>query len=90
MKVVVTGGSGKLGRWVVRNLISDAGGTAPYEVTVLDRVERSDDDGTRYFPGDVQDLGQVSGALAGADPTTHITVSSDVPSDPRFWSVAEL
>ena len=24
------------------------------------------------------------------DPTTHITVSIDVLSDPRFWSVADL
>ena len=66
MKVVVTGGSGKLGRWVVRNLISDAGRTVPHEVTVFDRVEKPDDDGARYLPGDVQDLGQVFGALAGA------------------------
>ena len=87
MKVVVTGGSGKLGRWVVRNLISDAGRTVPHEVTVFDRVEKPDDDGARYLPGDVQDLGQVFGALAGAEAIIHlagIPTHSVAPNEDTF------
>ncbi len=87
MKVVVTGGVGKLGRWVVRNLISDAGGTARHEVTVFDRADRLDDDGVRYIPGDVQDLGHVFGALAGADAVIHlagIPTHSVAPNEDTF------
>jgi nucleoside-diphosphate-sugar epimerase len=34
MKILVTGGIGKVGQWVVRELLDGAA----YEVTVLDRV----------------------------------------------------
>ncbi len=87
MKVVVTGGSGKLGRWVVRELNSDASGPAPHEVTVFDRVKSPDDDGARFLPGDVQDLGQVFGALAGAEAVIHlagIPTHSVAPNEDTF------
>ena len=87
MKVVVTGGSGKLGRWVVRELNSDASGPAPHEVTVFDRVKTPDVDGARFLPGDVQDLGQVFGALAGAEAVIHlagIPTHSVAPNEDTF------
>ncbi len=72
MRIVVTGGSGKLGRWVVRELMSDAAGSTPHEVTVFDRAPTPDGEDVRYLPGDIQDLGQVYGALAGADAVIHM------------------
>jgi len=38
MKVLVTGGAGKVGQWVIRALLDGAGQQSPHEVTVLDRV----------------------------------------------------
>jgi len=87
LKVVVTGGSGKIGRWVVRELVSDAGGATPHEVTVFDRAPTSDDDGARFLPGDIQDLGQVFGVLAGADAVIHlagIPTHSVAPNEDTF------
>jgi nucleoside-diphosphate-sugar epimerase len=72
MKVVVTGGSGKLGQWVVRELVADTDGRTPHEVTVFDRVPGPAHDRVRYLGGDVVDLGQVIGAVAGADAVIHL------------------
>ncbi len=66
MRVVVTGGAGKAGRWVVREL-------APaHDVTVLDQSPYPGDENIRYSPGDIVDLGHVVGALAGADAVIHL------------------
>ncbi len=72
MKVTVTGGVGKLGQWVVRELLApDEQGTT-HEVTVLDRVAGPEQPGVRYLVGDVEDLGQVYGAIAGAEAVIHL------------------
>lgn len=72
MKVVVTGGSGKLGRRVTAELLTGAGNAPPHEVTVFDQALGADLAGARYLPGDIQDLGHVYGALAGADSVIHL------------------
>ncbi|HLH21895.1 MAG TPA: NAD(P)-dependent oxidoreductase [Chloroflexota bacterium] len=72
LKVVVTGGLGKLGRWVVAELLDTSGGRPAHIVTVFDRVPGPEDQRVRYLAGDVQDLGQVVGALAGADAVIHL------------------
>lgn len=59
MRVAVTGGSGKLGRAVVRDL-TDHG----HEVYVLDAVA---DDPEAVIVTDLTDYGQVLGALSGVD-----------------------
>ena len=87
MKIVVTGGSGKIGQWIVRELVSDASGSAPHEVTVFDRARRSDDVGVRFLLGDILDLGQVFGALAGAEAVIHlagIPTHSVAPNEDTF------
>lgn len=67
MKVTVTGGQGKLGQWVVRELAG-----AGHEVTVFDRVPGPEKQAIRYLAGEITDLGQVFGALAGADAVIHL------------------
>jgi nucleoside-diphosphate-sugar epimerase len=77
VKVVVTGGLGKIGHWVVNELVSSAEGQAPYEVVVFDRVPGPQQGPfqqgpVRYVFGDTLDLGQVMGVLAGAEAVVHL------------------
>ncbi|MVA75141.1 NAD-dependent epimerase/dehydratase family protein [Auraticoccus sp. F435] len=59
MRIAVTGGSGKLGRTVVRELQRNG-----HEVVNLDRQGAR---GPGYLPVDITDLGQVVDALAGVN-----------------------
>lgn len=61
MRVAVTGGSGKLGRAVVRDLVEHG-----HEVINLDRAPSADPVGT-FVKVDVTDYGQVLGAFLGVD-----------------------
>lgn len=67
MKVVVTGGSGHVGQWVVKALRPD------HDVLVFDRNKPPRELKARYFLGEHEDLGQVIGALAGADAVVHVS-----------------
>ena len=68
MKILVTGGLGKVGGPVVEELLG--GG---HEVTVLDRLPGPRDTGAvRYLVGEIQDLGQVMEAAAGTDAIVHL------------------
>jgi nucleoside-diphosphate-sugar epimerase len=59
MRIAVTGGSGKLGKWVVKRL-NDEG----HEVTNLDRAGEKSDGLTRV---ELQDYGQVIDSILGID-----------------------
>ncbi|MEA2281720.1 MAG: hypothetical protein QOK21_2327 [Solirubrobacteraceae bacterium] len=61
MKVAVTGGSGKAGRPIVRELLEHG-----YEVLNVDRVP-SPDPVAPYLPADLTDFGQALEALSGGD-----------------------
>jgi nucleoside-diphosphate-sugar epimerase len=61
MKVAVTGGSGKAGRPIVRELLEHG-----HEVLNVDRVP-SPDPVAPYLPADLTDLGQALEALSGAE-----------------------
>ncbi len=66
MKIVVTGGSGRLGQHVIRELLEHG-----YDVLSLDRVPSQ----TKLCPSWLADLtrsGDVYGALAGADGVIHL------------------
>ena len=66
MKIVVTGGAGKLGRWVVRDLTA-----ARHSVTVFDKV-RATEAADRIIVGDIENLSEVGAALDGADAVIHL------------------
>ena len=67
MKILVTGGQGKVGRFVVQELVNSA-----HEVTVFDRVPGPERGAVRYLVGDIQDLGEVMEAMHGADAVIHL------------------
>ena len=70
--VAVTGGSGKLGRAVVRDLLEHG-----YDVVILDRVAPADH--LEHFTQvDLTDYGQVLGALSGIDDRTRGPVDAVV------------
>lgn len=72
MRVVVTGGLGKLGQHVVRALTDETARRASHQVTVFDAVRGPEGEPVCYLPGDVRDLGQVFEALAGASAVIHL------------------
>jgi len=65
-KVVVTGGSGLLGVWVVKEFLAHG-----YEVINAD-VKRSNEPGVRTIICDLEDLGETYGVLQGADAVVHL------------------
>jgi nucleoside-diphosphate-sugar epimerase len=74
MRVVVTGGSGRIGRWVVRELLSRG-----HEVTIFDRVPPTEQPaGVRYKLGECDDLGAVYDVLRGHDAVIHLAA---IPSN---------
>src|SRR6266536_3069180 len=76
MRVVVTGGSGRIGRWVVRELV-----THQHQVVIFDRVAPSDvPSGVDYKLGECENLGEVYDVLRGADGVIHLAA---IPSN-RF------
>ena len=87
MKVVVTGGSGKLGHWLVRELVSAAGGRVAHEVLNFDSARDPRGSHAPLVLGDVTDLDQVLSALAGADAVIHaagIPTHSVAPAEVIF------
>jgi nucleoside-diphosphate-sugar epimerase len=68
MKLLLTGGAGKVGQWVVRELL----GREVYDITVLDRTPGPERGAVKYLIGDIQDLGQVMEAMAGAEAVIHL------------------
>lgn len=65
-KVVITGGSGMLGRWVVRHFVEQG-----YETVNVDTV-RPQESLCQTLLVDLNELGEVYGALTGADAVVHL------------------
>ncbi|WP_136608626.1 NAD-dependent epimerase/dehydratase family protein [Paenibacillus dokdonensis] len=65
-KVVITGGSGMLGRWVVKHFVEQG-----YEVLNVDS-RRPDEELCPTLIADLEDLGETYSALAGADAVVHL------------------
>jgi nucleoside-diphosphate-sugar epimerase len=66
MRIVVTGGTGKAGRWVVRDLNEHG-----YDVVNADLV-RADRSSGETMAVDLTDLGQCHDVIAGADAVVHL------------------
>lgn len=70
MRIVITGGAGRLGRVLLRELRNT------HDVLVFDRASPQDTDGVRIRIGDHHDLGQVVGSLKGADLVVHLSADT--------------
>lgn len=76
-KVVVTGGSGMLGRWVVKHFVEQG-----YEVVNAD-VKHPAEPLCRTVIVDLNQLGEVYGVLAGADAVVHLAAIPVAYSHPN-------
>src|SRR4029077_6387747 len=72
MKILVTGGAGKVGQWGVGELSKSDSGKPGHDVVVFDRVPGPESPGVKYLIGDVQDLAQVFEAVVGCDAVIHL------------------
>lgn len=78
MRVLVTGGNGKLGRWVTRELRNHG-----YEVVSVDRaLPDARVPGIETRQVEMGDLGQVIGAAAGCDALIHLAAIPNPYSHP--------
>jgi nucleoside-diphosphate-sugar epimerase len=68
MRILVTGGIGKVGQAVICELLN----SPACEITVLDRTPGPERGPVKYLVGDIQDLGQVMEAMAGAEAVIHL------------------
>jgi nucleoside-diphosphate-sugar epimerase len=76
MKVVVTGGSGRIGRWLVRELVG-----RDHEVLVFDKIVPPEPTPrVTHKLGTCEDLGEVYDVLRGADAVVHLAA---IPSNQR-------
>jgi nucleoside-diphosphate-sugar epimerase len=66
-RIVVTGGAGRIGAWVVKELQDD------YEVVIFDRTRPQERLKARIVLGDHADLGQLCEACAGAAAILHLS-----------------
>lgn len=85
MRVVVTGGTGKAGRWVIR-LLREHG----HAVTNVDAVHDGSPHG-QCVVTDLTDLGQCHEVVAGADAVVHLAAipAPDIrPAGETFWNNA--
>jgi len=68
VKVLVTGGNGRLGRWVGPALVADG-----HEVVSVDRhLPATQAPGVHYREVEMSDLGQVIGAASGCNAIVHL------------------
>src|SRR4051794_7049591 len=78
MRVLVTGGNGKLGAWVVREL-RDHG----HEVVSVDRqLPPARETGVHHRAVEMADLGQVAGAMTGCEAVIHLAAIPNLFSHP--------
>lgn len=92
MRVLVTGGAGKLGHWVVRELCCTQGSRS-HEVVVLDLdAPKTPIDGCHYLVGDIENFGEVVEAAAGVEAVVHLAAirKPGLTSDARTFTTNVL
>lgn len=78
MKVLVTGGNGRLGRWVGPALVADG-----HDVVSVDRcLPDAEAEGVHYREVEMGNLGQVIGAAAGCEAIVHLAAIPQPYSHP--------
>lgn len=73
MRVLVTGGSGRIGQAVVRELLDHGHGVVSADV----RRPAGAPAGYRFVQTEIGDLGQVAGAMSGCDAVIHLAAIPD-------------
>ena len=73
MRVLVTGGNGRVGRHVVSELARLAPASAPHEIIVFDRAKRRVPRGVTQVAGDHANLDELLAAFAGVDAVLHLS-----------------
>lgn len=66
MKILITGGGGRLGHWVVEELKND------HDVTVIDRRAATAPNNVQMIQADHTNLGQVYSVMTGMDAVVHL------------------
>jgi UDP-glucose 4-epimerase len=66
VRIVVTGGSGRIGRYVIGELV------AAHSITVFDRLPPANANGIQWINGNVEEFNEVVQAFAGADAIIHL------------------
>jgi nucleoside-diphosphate-sugar epimerase len=92
MRVLVTGGAGKLGHWVVQELCS-AKGAGSHEIVVLDlSMPENPIAGCHYLVGNVDNFGEVVEAATGAEAIVHLAAirKPGLTSDGRTFTTNVL
>lgn len=75
MRVLVTGSTGNIGKWVVNRLVEEG-----FEVTGMDVTGQPPDTRFAYHNGDVRDLATMRSALQGMDAVVHMAaIPFDMP-----------
>ena len=69
MKIVITGGSGRAGQYIIPELVAHG-----YDVVNAD-VTRGPDQGAHWYKTEATDLGAVVAATKGADAIIHMAAS---------------
>lgn len=72
MRILVTGGSGLLGSWVVRELARADEGRTGHQVRNFDRQEPESDAPAEFVAGDIENIDEVTDACRESDVVVHL------------------
>jgi nucleoside-diphosphate-sugar epimerase len=72
LRVLVTGGSGLLGSWVVRELARAGDGRTGHHVRIFDRQEPGLDEPTDFVAGNIENIDEVMESCRDSDVIVHL------------------
>lgn len=75
MRILITGSTGNIGKWVVSRLLKDG-----HELLCIDTTGEPMDSAYEYWPGDVRDMNLVRKAMRGMGAVVHLAaIPFDMP-----------